>query len=1213
MDRAAFKTEGLKLCNSPEPELTTSQQTLVLNPVTALAHITLGGSREGPYLLAAEGSWLKIYSTDPYDVCGEPEACCKVFTSQVIHGIAVQKEPTTGERWLIIWGGRSYIFVSVADIENVVKEGGDDQGLTTGERLASDWIFDAAFSPSLDSTSSNPPSCVLITAHNVAMHISGFDNEQPCVKTFSSASRSILYSAHIVWTSATSILVAAGTVFGDIEVLTWSMGSPDNSESGKIITTFTGHEGSIFGVKISPEILKPNGQVGRVLASCSDDRTIRLWELCSSSTERSISAEGFDAQLPETGFGEKTRADDTGPNASSHCIGKVMGHASRIWHVEFLTGKTPEESEYTPFNLLSFGEDATVQRWEVSGWTQTIAGHVTAAGPQEVATELGNAVISHMKTFSQHTGKHIWSCSKLDLADGCSTIATGGADGAIYSVDVSLQGLPTTHGLSASSILRSRSTIFTPEEIIGQFPNFIEEPLAIAEEPAGDSATAASDATSLERRKKKKKVKKVPPPKEDTFSKYAYVGKSGRGRLILTTTFGKIILGPERHDTEPLGTNGWTQLSLPAGCENDLRSYSVVASLNKEGCVLAGSSGKIFHYSPGSQIEKIADLGCKTAALFYLPSSPRGLPGTSILATTLGQSQATIIHISSTAHIMEASEIKIDLPANFVVTSAGRVGPKADFLVLGSRNGQIAMYRLHGADSVSKLDLEVDGRFVCKDAITSVIPTPTYYENDPIRFVITARNGNYATFALVDEHSTDESVVLSLWNEARLSFGPMIEGAQFAPEELFISGFRGDCFVVWNESSQQEVLNVKCGGAHRNYAFAGRYEYAFAYTKASQLCIFEQPGQITNIKPGGHGREIKATAVSEDQRFIATAAEDTNITIWTYRDSHNRIKNTLAHEAVLRKHSAGIQHLQWSEASGDAKYLFSAGGYEEFFVWAVNGTESGSVGVICEGTLTDLSEERDLRIMSFHVIAVGGEEGEENIYMVAIAFSDSTIRCYWYSRSRGFEKLAQGRYTSSCLTQIHVMPMPTGDTMVLTGSTDGQLQLWEFGDEDSNGSVELVMTHRAKVHQSTILSFDILPIGPLDFIVATGGDDNAVALSCLGPKGFGLRMITPSAHAAAVNGLTFVAHSSNTAQNAGTFRFCTVGGDQKVKKWTIAVTAEMNETRLSIKDLAWQELTEDEEVPTTVSDAAGIVTFGSGCHHHKHCLVYGNGIEIFEV
>ena len=186
---------------------------------------------------------------------------------------------------------------------------------------------------------------------------------------------------------------------------------------------------------------------------------------------------------------------------------------------------------------------------------------------------------------------------------------------------------------------------------------------------------------------------------------------------------------------------------------------------------------------------------------------------------------------------------------------------------------------------------------------------------------------------------------------------------------------------------------------------------------------------------------------------------------------------------------------------------------------------------------------------------------------------------------------------------------------MLTGSTDGHIQLWQIGDQDeeTNADVELIMKERVKVHQSGILAFDILPIGQADFIVATGGDDNAAALTCLGPTGFGFRTIVPSAHAAAVNGVTFVAHSHNTAENSGTFRFCTVGGDQKVKKWTIAVAAHMDETgALTVDNMTWNEMRDEDEVPSTVSDAAGVVAFGTGCSH-KHCMVFGNGIEFFEV
>jgi WD40 repeat protein len=242
----------------------------------------------------------------------------------------------------------------------------------------------------------------------------------------------------------------------------------------------------------------------------------------------------------------------------------------------------------------------------------------------------------------------------------------------------------------------------------------------------------------------------------------------------------------------------------------------------------------------------------------------------------------------------------------------------------------------------------------------------------------------------------------------------------------------------------------------------------------------------------------------------------------------------------------------------------------------------------------------------------------ESMYLIVIAFSDSTIRAYWYTKSEGFKKFGYGRYTSSCITQIKLLISPEGESKILTASTDGHLALWSMGDdsevdvEDDDEVVKFSMTKRIKVHQSAILSLDTLPIGPDGFLVATGGDDNAVSLTYLSTDEFTLRLTVPSAHAAAVSGLSFIGHSHDSEDKTGIFRFCTVGGDQKVKNWEFKAVVELEQGEFKVRELIWQEAGVGDKTTTNVPDAAGLAGFGGHCGH-THCLVYGNGMEVFDV
>jgi WD40 repeat protein len=124
-------------------------------------------------------------------------------------------------------------------------------------------------------------------------------------------------------------------------------------------------------------------------------------------------------------------------------------------------------------------------------------------------------------------------------------------------------------------------------------------------------------------------------------------------------------------------------------------------------------------------------------------------------------------------------------------------------------------------------------------------------------------------------------------------------------------------------------MGIDTGGAHRSWAFRPHSAMGgtLVWTRASTLHVCSQKGpNHTVVHSGGHGREIKAVAVSRSShskahsRMIATGAEDTDIKIFQYVD------RDLVCRRTIRKHTTGIQHLQWSE-KGD--YLFSSGGCEE--------------------------------------------------------------------------------------------------------------------------------------------------------------------------------------------------------------------------------------------------------------------------------------------
>ena len=564
------------------------------------------------------------------------------------------------------------------------------------------------------------------------------------------------------------------------------------------------------------------------------------------------------------------------------------------------------------------------------------------------------------------------------------------------------------------------------------------------------------------------------------------------------------------------------------------------------------------------------------------------------------------------------------------MTSAGRIGRH---LILGSRTGALAAYNPEKCDEPICTWLPA----VAGDAFTSILYIPKSFDNtNPDHFLTTSRDRMYSVFSLGDS--------IRMVHQGAPPFGPMIETAWFSGTDLILYGFKSKNFIVWNETQQYEISSVECGGAHRSYAYSpiARSDGAgyFVYTKASKLYLHSQTRPSHQIiKFGGHGREIKACAVSPDG-LIATGAEDTAIRIWRYQDGKSPLKNQFNCLALVQKHTTGIQHLQWHGSS----YLFSSGGNEEFFIWAVESISGFGIGFVCEESCPDQSKEQDLRIMTFDVSSLSVLNRPEML-LITLAYSDSTIRCYTYSKAEKFCLVARGQYTSSCLTQLRHLKIGQ-ELFFLTACTDGHVTLWKIalplGSETNGGldrgssnpkglyetanprtqdstvsvskeniscqesseAVELAMVSNHKLHQSSIKSLDIA-IKDNRTIVATGGDDNALGVMIYQtydlsrkPKSIMVR----SAHAAAVTGLSFV--SDLAGEKSEEMRIVTSSNDQRVKEWALCITSDQ------VSDIV--DMRKVGDAFTSVADVGDVDTLSSN-GQSKKVLILGNGMEVYEV
>ncbi|KAA8903845.1 WD40-repeat-containing domain protein [Sphaerosporella brunnea] len=198
----------------------------------------------------------------------------------------------------------------------------------------------------------------------------------------------MLYAADVYVSDSGEVTVAAGTVFGEIIVWTWRRGA----EGGRIVKRLRGHEGSVFAVRFDPG--------ARWIASCSDDRTVRVWDLVSTDAEAEA------AERAITGFDE-VKGEAKGGRG---CVAMGWGHQARPWGVRFL----PEENGEV--RLASISEDLTARFW----------GFVPKIGE--------TTLMETKNSWMLHQGKSIWAFA-LDFER--KIMATGGNDGRVGILDYS--------------------------------------------------------------------------------------------------------------------------------------------------------------------------------------------------------------------------------------------------------------------------------------------------------------------------------------------------------------------------------------------------------------------------------------------------------------------------------------------------------------------------------------------------------------------------------------------------------------------------------------------------------------------------------------------------------------------------------------------------------------------------------------------------------
>lgn len=355
-------------------------------PVTALACI-------GKLLLVGRGRLLTIYDIPSGTVIAEEI----VKTLQTIHGVVLIGSSNDGRyvrHSVLVYGGRKVVLTSLS----LSRE--NDQLVAhlciESYTCLADWILIAK--QGLSSTCG-----FLLTSYNSLIEVGPSQAAEKLeTSVINSSLCTFLYSGDFVQISEDDFIICSGTAFG--EVLTWMLRRHhrDGEWQAYPWREYQGHNGSIFGISISATF-EIDGIHRRVVASCSDDRTIRVWNLSEiedADTSRYIANP---AQDPKS------------YTVSKDSLAVTWAHLSRIWHVDFCGLQASTEASLP---LVSTGEDGQTQIWSMDVAKLFRSSKSPANG------------ICFLRADRFHTGKNIWArCYSID--DLVCDFYSGGADGQI--------------------------------------------------------------------------------------------------------------------------------------------------------------------------------------------------------------------------------------------------------------------------------------------------------------------------------------------------------------------------------------------------------------------------------------------------------------------------------------------------------------------------------------------------------------------------------------------------------------------------------------------------------------------------------------------------------------------------------------------------------------------------------------------------------------
>lgn len=196
------------------------------------------------------GPTLSLY--DARSSQSSPVWSLDAFDHERIHGIRMNSYTSMNDsRSFLVFGAKSL---------RLGKIHGDQCEFTSQEIHLNDWIIDVLFLE--DHANVSKPTLAALYAHNMVTILDTLSFQS--LQTVKCNDLCVLYSGHLSGSTPHNLTITSGTAFR--EIIIWKF-----SQGGYIAKKLMGHGGPVHGVKFISN--------GREIVSCSEDRTLRRWDI----------------------------------------------------------------------------------------------------------------------------------------------------------------------------------------------------------------------------------------------------------------------------------------------------------------------------------------------------------------------------------------------------------------------------------------------------------------------------------------------------------------------------------------------------------------------------------------------------------------------------------------------------------------------------------------------------------------------------------------------------------------------------------------------------------------------------------------------------------------------------------------------------------------------------------------------------------------------